>query len=257
MSPELWLWLALALTTVAIGLIIILVMEREKGKPLAGEPSKPSQVPKVSVLPQPAEKTVTNEVIIEAKDSLRLLDIEREILSNAVRRLYEASAEGKITEAERDQLVQRYSTDLSRIKEGIEKGESIVALNELEKVREELIKMFSEQFEEINRKIEDLRIKIGLVTQSPKGTVASEAMEEPTFMEQLKVEEEPQEETGEEEKAENFKQPSEKTVEAKKKPGRLKPSAEQETSDAEKKVEQILADVDKVLKKLSRMEVEE
>jgi len=251
-SRELWFWLIGALVTVAVGVIIILIMEREKGKPPAEKPSEPSQVPTGTVLPQTAKKEVTNDVINEAKNTLRVLDIEREILSNAVRRLYEASAEGKITEAERDQLAQKYSIDLSRIKEGIERGESIVALNELEKVREELIKMFSEQFEEINRKIEDLRVKIGLVTQPRKETVASEAMKEAALMEQLKVEEEPREE-----KVEDFKQPAEKTVEAKKKPGKPKPSSEQEAGDAEKKVEQILADVEQVLKKLSRMEVEE
>jgi len=256
-SIELWFWLALASATVAIGIIIIIVMEREKGKLPVEKPSEPSRVPKVDVVPQTSQKTVTDDVISEAKDTLRLLDLERDILSNAVRRLYEASAEGKITEAERDQLAQKYSLDLSKIKDGIERGESIVALNELEKVREELIKMFSQQFDEINMKIEDLRQKVGLVTQSSKATIISEAMKEPAHIEQLNVEVEPPKETEEEGKAEDLKQPSEKAVEAKKKTGKPRPSTESEANDAEKKVEQILADVEQVLKKLNKMEVEE
>ena len=39
-----------------------------------------------------------------AKDELRMLDLERDILGDAIRRLYEAHAEGKITEQERDKL---------------------------------------------------------------------------------------------------------------------------------------------------------
>ncbi|MBS7614228.1 hypothetical protein KEJ18_00580 [Candidatus Bathyarchaeota archaeon] len=256
MNADLWFWLLLVSATVAVGLIIVLVMQREKEKPPQEEPSKLGKVQTEISLPQTVQKSISTEVISEAKEKLRLLDVEREILSDAVRRLYEASAVGKITEAERDQLLQKYSMDLSRIKQGIEKGETIVALNQLEKVRDELIKMFTEQFEEINKKIEDLRQKIGLIDQSTKEAIASEIKKELGYLDQLKVQVEPQEES-KEEKAEEPKQPNEKPAETKKKAIKSKPSHEQEAGEAEKKVEQILADVEKVLKKLNKMEVEE
>jgi hypothetical protein len=252
-SPEFSIWLALALGTVAIGLAILLIMEREKRKPLIEKPLEPSRAQMVSFPPQSVKKTVTNDIINEAKDNLRLLDLEREILSYAVRRLYEAGAEGKISEAERDRLALKYKMDLARIKEEIERGESIVALNELEKMQEDLVKMFSERFEEMNRKIEDLRSKSGFAAPAPKETVASEmAKEKPP------EKEEPQEEARGEEKAEDLKQRAEKTDETKtKKTSKPKPSAEPETGDAEKKVEQIVAEVEKEIKKLGQMEVEE
>ncbi|MEM2889470.1 MAG: hypothetical protein QXI71_06440 [Candidatus Bathyarchaeia archaeon] len=251
MNGDLWFWLLLVSATVAVGLIIILVMQREKERPPQDEPTKAGKVQTEISLPQTVQKSISTEVISEAKEKLRLLDVEREILSDAVRRLYEASAEGKITEAERDQLVQKYSMDLSRIKQGIEKGQTIVALDQLEKVRDELIKMFTEQFEEINKKIEDLRQKIGLIDQSTKEAIASEVKKELGYIDQLKVQLES------EEKAAELKQPTEKPAEIKKKASKSKPSPEQEAGEAEKKVEQILADVEQVLKKLSQMEVEE
>lgn len=257
MSADLWFWLILISATVAVGLIMVLIMEREKEKPPQEEPSKQGKVKTKVSLPQTVQKSISTEVISEAKEKLRLLDVEREILSDAVRRLYEASAEGKITEAERDQLVQKYSMDLSRIKHGIEKGQTIVALDQLEKVRDELVKMFTEQFEEINKKIEDLRLKVGLLDQSTKEAIASEIKKELSLIDQLKSQAELQEETKEEEKATEPRQVAERPAEARKKASKPKLSPEQEAGEAEKKVEQILADVEQVLKRLSQMEVEE
>jgi hypothetical protein len=248
LSLEFLLGLAVAFGTVAVGLIILIIMEQEKRKSPIEESPEPKQIQTVNILPQQVGKTVTSEVINEAKGKLKLLDLEKEILSYAVRRLYEASAEGKITEAERDQLALKYETDLARIKEEIERGESIVALNELERMQEDLVKMFSERFDEMNQKIENLKIKSGFTTPTPK-----EMVKEPIQMEQPSVEEEPQEE-----KTEDLKQPSEKTAETKvKKATKTKPPVEPETGDAEKKVEEIVAEVEKVLKKLGQMEVEE
>ena len=57
-----------------------------------------------------------------------MLDLERDILGDAIRRLYEAQAEGKITEAEREKLAASYKARMMAIKESISKDESIVAL---------------------------------------------------------------------------------------------------------------------------------
>jgi len=252
-GPDLLLWLMLALGTVAIGLVILIIMEQGKEKTAPKEKVKLRRVQPASTLPQPIKKTVTNDIMNEARDKLRLLDLEREILSYAVRRLYEASAEGKISEAERDRLALKYKMDLARINEDIERGESIVALNELERMQEELVKLFSERFDEMNKKIDGLKLRSGLVTSPPNETIILETMKK-----QPPEKEEPREESAVEEKAEDQKQPADKTVEPKtKKASKPKPPAEPETGEAEKKVEEIVAEVEKVLKKLGQMEVEE
>jgi hypothetical protein len=222
-------------------------MERERKKPLSEETVKPDRSGTWAGLPFSTKRTVTTDIFHEARDKLRILDLEREILSYAVRRLYEAKAEGKITEEERESLVSKYKEDLVRIKEEMARGESIVALNELERMQEEFVNLFSERFEEISKRIEELRALSGFALPEP---------EEPTEREEL--EETPIEE-GPEEETEAQKQPTEEEVpsKTKKKPSKPKPPPEPEKSEAERKVEQIVAEVEKVLKRLGQMEVEE
>ena len=81
---------------------------------------------------------------------IRLLDVEREILSYGIRRLYEAQAEGKISEKERERLAQGYKQRMLEIKDSINENESVVALHELEGMQEDLIQLFNDRFDEIN-----------------------------------------------------------------------------------------------------------
>ena len=105
-------------------------------------------------------KSVQTTTASNAKDELRMLDLEREILSDALRRLYEAQAEGKISEAEREKLAASYKARMMSIKESISKDETIVALHDLEGMQEDLMKLFSERFGELTSKVEELRTKI-------------------------------------------------------------------------------------------------
>lgn len=178
-------------------------------------------------------KSVPAEDASHAKEELRTLDLEREILSDAIRRLYEAHAEGKITEEERERLAQTYKSRMMTVKDAISKDESVVALHELEGMQQDLMKLFSERFDELTSKIEELRTKTEIkpikeITIAPKAstteTPASE--EKPT----------------EEEKA--------------KKKRRQAPAKPSPRTEAEKRIEEIRAEVEKVLDKLGQMEIE-
>ena len=100
-------------------------------------------------LPFKVSKSVQGPVASDAKDELRMLDLEQQIFGDALRRLYEAQAEGKITELERDKMAITYKNRMNLIKESISKDESIVALHELEGMQEDLMKLFSERFGEL------------------------------------------------------------------------------------------------------------
>jgi len=178
-------------------------------------------------------KSVPAEDASHAKEELRILDLEREILSDAIRRLYEAHAEGKITEEERERLAQTYKSRMMTVKDAISKDESVVALHELEGMQQDLMKLFSERFDELTSKIEELRTKTEIkpikeITIPPKAstTETSGSEEKPT----------------EEEKAKK-----------KRKPAPAKPSPR---TEAEKRIEEIRAEVEKVLDKLGQMEIE-
>lgn len=168
----------------------------------------------------------------DARNELRTLGLEREILSDAIRRLYEAHAEGKITEEEREQLAKRYKSRMMTVKGAMEENESLVALHELEAMQEDLTKLFDERFGELNSKIEALRSRIGLETEE---SVAPTSISIPTQME-----EEPKKK----------KRPKKKKKRTSRKPRKSRKTA------AEERIEKIRAEVEKVLDRLEQMEVE-
>ncbi|MCJ7718550.1 hypothetical protein MUO69_01315 [Candidatus Bathyarchaeota archaeon] len=175
-------------------------------------------------LPFKMGKSVSSDDAQRAKGELRTLDLEREILSDAIRRLYEAHAEGKITEEERERLAQTYKSRMMTVKDAISKDESVVALHELEAMQEDLMKLFSDRFDEISGKIEELRTKAE--TRSIKEIAIQPQDNQAT--------------TKPEEKAKKRKTPP-------------KPSPK---TDAEKRIEEIRNEVEKVLDRLGQMEIE-
>jgi len=185
---------------------------------------EPLEVPEVRERwPIKTERSVTSVDAKKAQDELRMLDLEREILSNAIRRLYEAQAEGKISEEERERLAQGYKSRMMEIKDMISRSESVVALHELETMQEDLIKLFDERFNEINDKIANLRSSLEF---KPVEEVPIPSPAPPSA-------------------------PPEKE-----KRKERKPPAPPKKTEAEKRIEEIRAEVEKVLERLGQIEVE-
>ncbi len=216
---------------VIIACLIVVYAMRKRGK----KEEKVSEAERVETelrgLPLKIVKSVPSEEAARAKEELRILDLEREILSDAIRRLYEAHAEGKITEEERERLGQTYKSRMMTVKDAISKDESLVALHELEAMQEDLIKLFSERFDELSTKIEELRLKVEAKPIKEITIPAAKAL--PTE----KTEEKP----AAEEKAKRKRKPP------------AKPSPR---TEAEKRIEEIRAEVEKVLERLGQMEIE-
>jgi hypothetical protein len=220
---------------VIAGSIAVFVWRRRRGKKPKATVADEFE-PDLRGYPFRVTKSVPTEEASHAKDELRILDLEREILSDAIRRLYEANAEGKITEQERERLAQTYKSRMMTVKDAITKDESVVALHELEGMQQDLMKLFSERFDDLTTKIEELRTKTDLKPikeipiTPPKSAAEMEA-----------VEEKPEEtETGEKAKR-------------KRKPVQPKPTPR---TEAERRIEEIRAEVEKVLDKLGQMEIE-
>jgi hypothetical protein len=230
------------------------------------QPAQPAQ-PAVAAAPTPApdpialqyaslkmpsapfklSKSIPSSSAVNAKDELRMLDLEREILGDAIRRLYEAQAEGKITEAERDKLAASYKQRMNTIKESITKDEGIIALHELESMQEDLMKLFSERFGELTSKVEELR---GRIDVKPIREIQVKPIPtQPIMMDDA------EEETEEEETSEVVeRKPAAATAPRKpRKPAEEKPS---QKTEAEKRIETIRSEVEKVLDKLGQMEIE-
>ncbi|HUJ84091.1 MAG TPA: hypothetical protein VLV84_00620 [Candidatus Acidoferrales bacterium] len=195
-----------------------------------------------SGLPFKISKSVQASAASNAKNELRMLDLEREILGDAIRRLYEAQAEGKINEQEREKLAGTYTARMMSIKESISKDESIVALHDLEDMQEDLMKLFSSRFTELTSKVEELRTRIDVkpIKEIPVRMPTTVGVSQ---MEKTEEAEEEEEET----------EAAEEKQKRKRKPPEEKPDAK---TEAEKRIEVIRSEVEKVLDKLGQMEIE-
>jgi len=215
---EPWLYVIVVVGAVSAAFFLLYAMRagrKERKEPLEVPPAVEEEWPPLKV-----ERSVTPDEAKRAKDELRTLDLERDILSYAIRRLYEAQAEGKISEEERELLARRYKSRMMKIKETISHSESLVALHELEAMREDLFKLFSDRFDEINKKIDEVKSRV----------------------EVKPVEEVPV-------------PPLPPLPEKEKRRVRRRPRPPTKT-EAERRIEEIRAEVEKVLERLGQIEVE-
>lgn len=219
-----------AVVVVIVACVIIIYAMRIRRKQPEKAIVETQAEPDFSGLPFKVTKSVQTTDASHAKDELRILDLEREILSDAIRRLYEAHAEGKISEQERERLAASYKNRMNSVKESMAKDETIVALHELEGMQEDLMKLFSERFGDLSTKVEELRSKIDV----------QPVKEIPVKMPKTAMLEEEEEE-------------EEKKKARKKRAAPAKPSPK---SEAEKRIEEIRNEVEKVLDKLGQMEIE-
>ena len=234
MADSEWLLFALVAAGAAATAIIAIYVTRMR------KPPKKKELPEQhTITPTEAwakrfsattQKTVTTDEAKEAKEKLKTLDLEREILSFAIRRLYEAQAEGKINEEEREQIAQHYKDRMLTIRDSITKSESVVALHELESMQDDLVKLFSERFDELGQKVEELRTRLEI-------KAAEEEAETPTISVSMPELEEAEEPGKEKEKE-------------KKKPKKKPAPAPAPRTDAEKRIEEIRTEVEKVLERL-------
>ena len=217
MDPALYIVIGFA--AVAAALIILFAMRGGKRK------REPTESPEVKdEWPLTIERTIMVKESKEAQNKLRTLGLEREILSYAIRRLYEAQAEGEISEEERERLTERYKERMLKIKKSISRSESVVALHELEELQEDLIKLFNRRFDELNEKIAGVRSSLGIKPAEKM----PEAPPTPTPAPTRKGER----------RAPKRRAPPRKT-------------------EAEKRIEEIKAEVEKVLQRLGQIETEE
>ena len=217
MNLELYIIIGLGAVTAA--LIILFAMKAGKSK---GEPVESPELE--YQWPSTMARTITPTEAKEAQNKLRTMDLEREILSYAIRRLYEAQAEGEISEEERERLAKRYKERMLRIKKSISRSESTVALHELEEMQDDLMNLFNRRFDELNEKIEGVRSSLGIEQPEQTPTAPPKPTAEPP------------------------------TKREKRTPKRRKPP---QKTEAERRIEEIRTEVEKVLQRLGQIEAEE
>jgi hypothetical protein len=218
------------LYAVAIGAVLSIVAvlfymwksgNRKDEKTMAKEDEKEEKNPVFKV-----KRSVSADEANKARNELKVLNLESEITSYALTRLYEAEAEGKISEEERKRLLESYKRKMEDLERQINNFQLLSGLHELEKAQEELVNTFYGKFGEITKKVDDLRAKLGIASKE-------EVIKSPKSQE--------------EEKKEEAKPASSKVRHEEAKPKR---------TDAEERIEKIREEVLKVLERLEQIETE-
>ena len=179
-------------------------------------------------IPDTIRKTITESDITKARNRLRVANLERDIIGDALTKIYEAEAKGTINEPEKNQMIQPYKNDLKRVDAEIDTYKKTVDLYELETAKEDLFKRFQETFLDIQARIEKIRPSLNLSAS----TEAKPAEPNPA---PAKTEPEPTEQNA---------------------PSKEKPPREKARNKVEEKIETIREEVLKAMERLEQIETE-
>jgi hypothetical protein len=125
------------------------------------------------------KKYVSVEELERRKREMRTLMVERDMLSSALMRIYEAENEGRITKEERELISRRYSEQIKQIESKLKDAELYVEVGELERLRDELVSLFQSKIRNIETRLEEARQRLGL-TLSGQEITSSKEIAQPT-----------------------------------------------------------------------------
>jgi hypothetical protein len=122
------------------------------------------------------KKTVTVEELETSRREMRTLLLERDLLSGALTKVYEAENEGKITREEREMIAKRYSSQIRDLESKLRDKELVVEVGELEGLRDELVTLFREKIQNIESRLDSAKERLPAASQQEtKGPEASTA----------------------------------------------------------------------------------
>lgn len=107
------------------------------------------------------KRTITEQELEASKREMRTLMLERDLLSSALTKVYEAETEGQITREEREAIARRYSTQIRDFEAKLRDRELVVEVGELEGLRDELLSLFREKIQNIETRLDSTRERLG------------------------------------------------------------------------------------------------
>ena len=177
-----------------------------------------------------AKTTVPASSLEKSRREMRALMVERDLLSSALMKVYEAETDGRITKEERETIAKKYSDQIKGLQTKLKDAELVVEVGELEALREELVTMFQEKIQNLETRLDQARERLEAIAPQMQVPPAATAV--------VKKEQGPRVE----------KPPElEKVVEKKAKP---------ELSESEKRVRELRNEIMGALTSLERVDVE-
>lgn len=124
--------------------------------------------------------TVTSTDLEKSKREMRTNMVERDLLSEALMKLYEAENDGRITREERELISKRYSDQIKDLQSKLKDVELVVEVGELEGLRNELVALFEGKIQNIDGRLEAARVRLGIAApELVKKEAAPRAEREP------------------------------------------------------------------------------
>ncbi len=113
------------------------------------------------------ESMVTSADLEKSRREMRTIMVERDLLSSAMMKLYEAETEGRITREEREMISKRYSDQIKDLQSKLKDVELIVEVGELEGLRNELVSLFQGKIQNIEARLEVARQRLAPIAPPP------------------------------------------------------------------------------------------
>lgn len=165
--------LILSFGAIIVAIVSILLFVKAAGgfgERKKGEEKPPASPTSEETVVKPPIGRLSTVDVGKARRELRILNLKREILSMAIKRLFEAEDEGEITREERMRLSKDYEEELKRVNEEIRRVELIVTLHQLEALREDIKRRFDELLGQTQARIDAIlrELKLERVEEKPK-----------------------------------------------------------------------------------------
>lgn len=105
------------------------------------------------------------------KAELESLEVEKSIINSSVRKIHETFQEGKLTQLEFDRLMIKYSEDLKKCDEEIERTRSVVDYYDLNSIKNSLVSIIENKIKVIDTKLKEISdSNLKTLTKQPKQT---------------------------------------------------------------------------------------
>ena len=129
------------------------------------------------------ETTVTSADLERSRREMRTMMVERDLLSCAMMKLYEAETEGRITREEREMISKRYSDQIKDLQSKLKDVELVVEVGELEGLRGELVSLFESKIQNIETRLDAAKQRLGVTAAPPVKKEVAPKVEKATDLE--------------------------------------------------------------------------
>ncbi len=131
------------------------------------------------------DSIVTSADLERSRREMRTVMVERDLLSSAMMKLYEAESEGRITREEREMISKRYSDQIKDLQSKLKDVELVVEVGELEGLRGELVTLFESKIQNIEARLDAAKQRLGVTAQPAVKKEAAPKVEKGTDLERV------------------------------------------------------------------------